>query len=175
MEFPLTVEEWTAFDAESFLAAEARDPGGLGMELLSQIRGNGRVMDHSRVVLGGSQLLEADIRTGDVCHGFGSLSETKLKFQYWPRDIKIRRNMSTSDWSDVWDLISRREVQVTTERTEVDAATVVELLGREDTRREAGAVVRWAVVIGQDRTMRLELQSLPARLESISGKPLLHG
>jgi hypothetical protein len=42
---------------EEFASAAPRNPGELGVEVLAQIRPNGRILDHFRVTLGGSKFL----------------------------------------------------------------------------------------------------------------------
>ena len=56
MEFPPT--GWEIFGAEDFETAAPRVAGDAVMELMAQIRPNGRVMDHWRVAIGGAKILE---------------------------------------------------------------------------------------------------------------------
>ena len=49
MEFPL--EDPTVLEMADFETAQPRDPGPLGMDLMAQMRPNGRVVDHYRVVI----------------------------------------------------------------------------------------------------------------------------
>ena len=56
MDFPAT---WDIFPVADFTSASTRNEGELGMELLAQARPNGRVLDHHRVSLGGSRILDA--------------------------------------------------------------------------------------------------------------------
>ena len=55
MEFPPA--HWAVFPAEDFETACPRLPGTLGVELMAQVRPNGRVMDHWRLAIGGSSNL----------------------------------------------------------------------------------------------------------------------
>jgi hypothetical protein len=57
MEFP--PKAWDVFPAEQIVTAAPRDPGELGMELLVQMRDNGRIQDHFRIAIGGTRLLKA--------------------------------------------------------------------------------------------------------------------
>jgi hypothetical protein len=61
MEFP--PKAWDVFPAEQFDTALPRDPGELGMELLVQMRDNGRIQDHFRIALSGTKLLKALLPT----------------------------------------------------------------------------------------------------------------
>jgi hypothetical protein len=64
MEFP--PKAWDVFPAEQFDTASPRDPGKLGMELLVQMRDNGRIQDHFRIALGGTKLLKALLPMRDI-------------------------------------------------------------------------------------------------------------
>ncbi len=173
MEFPLRDGEWNVFDSEDFEAAEARDPGDLGMELLAQVRPNGRIQDHFRIVLGGRQALEVKTSFG-LLYGCSKYKDFKLRMQTWPRDIVIRRNSATSNWKDMYDLLSERNAEVIDgEGKQVPADLVVRTLNDEIIPAGGAASVRWAVVIGDDRTMRLDMTSLPASEASIAARPVL--
>ncbi len=173
MEFPLQPDEWNIFEADDFAAAEARDPGALGMELLAQCRPNGRIQDHFRVVLGGRQPLTVET-------GFTSLYKNskydmyKLRIQYWPRDIAIRRNSVVSPWRGIYDILSERNAAVVNSAGEaVPTDDVLKVMDEEAPRGEA-ASVRWNVVIGADKKMRLDLVALPSTEATISAKPILN-
>ena len=55
MDFP---PEWVVLPAEDFTTTAPRNTGICGMELLAQIRPNGRILNHFRVPLDGSKILE---------------------------------------------------------------------------------------------------------------------
>ena len=57
MDFP---PEWVVLPAEDFTTAAPHNSGICGMELLAQIRPNGRILDHFRVSLDGSKILEVN-------------------------------------------------------------------------------------------------------------------
>ncbi len=173
MEFPLKSGEWNFFDGDDFEAAEARDPGILGMELLAQVRPNGRIQDHFRIVLGGRQAL--DIKTSfGMLYGSSKYKDFMLKMQRWPRDIVIRRNSATSAWKNVYDLISERNASVVdAEDNPVPTETVLHTLNDEIIKGGGAASVRWAIVIGDDKTMRLDLTALPASEATIAARPVL--
>ena len=59
MEYPLT--NWEVVPKEDFELAVPRDPGSLGVELMAQVRGNGWIKDHARLVVGGSLILERQL------------------------------------------------------------------------------------------------------------------
>ena len=49
MDFP---PDWEIYPATEFEEAQAHTPGTLGVELTVQVRDNGRILDHWRLVLG---------------------------------------------------------------------------------------------------------------------------
>ena len=141
------------------------------MELLAQVRPNGRILDHYRVSLGGSRILDVNCRLAEL---FLCLATAELRFKYsvWPRDVDIKRNMLTSAWSDVYDLLaSKRASVVDGENQLIPSDRLLEDI------KEAGnmAAVRFAVVAGEDAKMQLQLQCLPGSANTLMGKPLLRG
>ena len=170
MEFPPT--EWVIFGAEEFETAPPRDPGDMGMEVMVQMRPNGRVMDHWRIALGGSKILEVKVKLTNRIPAAAQLPDAILVFQKWPADVAIRRNMTTSAWFDVLDLLTANEVSlVTAEGDAVDNATAVETLGALKDKATNSAVWRWAVAVGEDGKLELQLQALPAPLTYLN-KPI---
>ena len=174
MEFPPA--GWEIFPATEFETAAPRVAGDHVMELMAQIRPNGRCVDNWRIAIGGGKILEADIRLKAICKS-SAINPYKLRFQAWPRDIKIRRNMTTSRWLDGIQLIERREFAVFKDGTE-EATKVEELLAAlesiDDAAKKAFAI-RFGVGVGPDRKLVLELQGLPASEASLKSKPGLIG
>jgi hypothetical protein len=84
--------------------------------------------------------------------------------------------MTTSAWKDVYALIHSHEIQVEEETGEpVSSEDVIRELDGLPTAVGKTAVVRHAIVIGEDQRMQLELQSLPTSLAHVSGKPFFRG
>ena len=175
MEFP--AEEWPAFEAQDFELAVPRGSGNAVMELMLQLRPNGRALDHFRVALGGNKLLAATV-------GFGSilpiidLERLQVSFEIWAKDVKIRRNMATSEWSDLHDQISRKEARVQDragkEVTDEHLVDILDLLDRSETYLKS-ASLRYAVIVGADNRMWLELQGLPGSAKLLNSKPAFTG
>ena len=168
MEFP---PDWEVMAADDFTTARPRNAGLCGMELLAQVRPNGRILDHYRVSLGGSRILDVNCRLAELllCP---ATAELQFKYSVWPRDVDIKRNMLTSAWSDVYDLLaSKRASVVDGENQLIPSDRLLEDI------KEAGnmAAVRVAVVAGEDATMQLQLQCLPGSANALMGKPLLRG
>jgi len=170
MEFP---PDWACFGLDEFELAAARNPMNCGVELLVQARPSGRLLDHFRLVLGGDQLIEAKIPFKTLVN-LEEVPDWNLYYGVWPRAIKIRRNMTCSDWLEVRDLISSNDARVELNEggTAVDSKDALQLL---DGLNEKGVALRWCVAVGDDRLMKLVLQALPASASSFNGKPVFRG
>jgi hypothetical protein len=172
MEFPMP---WSAFPLEDFDTAAARTQGAAGMELMAQMRPNGRLLDHVRVATGGNEILEAEVQLSNLIPS-PNLNNWKARIQFWARDTAIRRNMTTSGWKDVYALIHSHDIQVVeSDDSPVDIEEVVRELDGLPAAIGRSAVIRHAVVIGEDQRMALELQSLPVSLATVNGKPSYRG
>jgi len=170
MEFP--TEELIFADKVQFATSEPKkDPGDIGVEMLAQIRDNGRILDHHRMVLGGSKLQTVLVPMTKM-YSLPALTGWRFRFQFWPRDATIRRNMCTSVWVDVSGIITSKEAVVVSDD---DSVVPQEAVLGELEKAATQAAIRWAVVVGEDKKMRLHLHTLPASADSLAGKPLLRG
>ena len=171
MEFP--PDAYFIFPAEHFENAVPRINGDYTAEILAQVRPNGRVMDHWRIVLGGTKALEADIYLADLVPAAAALPRWRLSYQQWPRDVLIRRNMTTSGWSDMLTLLTANEIAVMSNTGEnVVNAVVVEALTNLPDKTANSASCRWAVCVGEAGKLELQLQSLPCPANLLAGKPV---
>ena len=86
MEFP---PDWEVMAADDFTTARPRNAGLCSMELLAQVRPNGRILDHYRVSLGGSRILDVNCRLAELllCP---ATAELWFKYSVWPRDVDIK-------------------------------------------------------------------------------------
>ena len=168
MDFPT---DWDIFPIIEFNVAGPRNPGHLGMELLAMARPNGRVLDHFRVTLGGNRILDMTVPMSALLLT-PAASSWKLRYQKWPADIDIRRNMTSSKWLSVPTLLAARDAGVVDEDdTPIPVETVLQAL--EDGAKSAS--IRFAVAVGEDQRMQLVLQCLPGSAEVLMGKPALRG
>jgi hypothetical protein len=166
MNFPHT---WDIFKAADFATAAPRAAGELGMEVAAQVRPNGRILDHYRVTLGGSRIVDVSTSMAKLSLVDGA-SPWKFRYQVWPRDIAIRRNMTTTAWINVTDLLAEKKAWVEDgEGNAVESELVLETVG------DSRAAIRFAVVIGEDRNMELNLHLLPTSAENLMGKPTFRG
>ncbi len=171
MEFPPT---WSFVEEETFETA-VPNHGNLCAALYMQARPTGRMLDHHRIGLGGNGMLEVNVSCKKLFPS-PNLNNWHLKRQYWPRDITIKRNASTSQWEDIYDLIAARDPNmVNGEEEEVPAEDVIHMLDNMPDTQQKSASWRWAIVVDDDNNLRLDLQGLPAALDVINGKPLLKG
>ncbi len=175
MEYPPST--WVVLAGEDFDLAVPRDPGFLGVELMAQVRANGRIQDHYRLAVGGSCLLENRLPVSTL-FSKALPAQWRLRYARWPRDLAIRQNMATSAWQDVRELVATGEATVEGE----DGADVAneEFFNQLDSttskqKEKVSAALRWAVAIGDDKRIVLLLQALPAAASTILGKPTLRG
>jgi hypothetical protein len=168
MEYP---PPWEVFNMEDFSTASPRVCGELGMELLMQVRPNGRMLDHYRVTLGGSRILDISFPVASLMTLPGAAA-WKFRQQVWPKDVEIRRNMTTSGWLDLSELLASNDALVMDDSNEPVPS---DKMG--DLMKSAGAAasVRFAVIVGEDHSMRLQLQGLPATSAALMAKPALRG
>ena len=180
MEFP---PQWVIVEAEDFNLPAPRDPGDLGMELLAQVRTNGRVMDHFRVALGGITIIKVNLPANDI-YVNQAVPNLQIKWDVWGRDIIIRRNMVTSEWEDLTGRLAANKAfahnifhnAIPGEDEPVDQnADLLDFLLNLPERGKCGAAVRWAVGIGPDSNMELILQGLPASAATLLRKPTFRG
>ena len=168
MDFPA---DWDFFPMADFSTAGPRNPGTLGVELLAQARPNGRVLDHFRVTLGGSRILDVTARMSALLL-VPAACPWRFRYQRWPADLEIRRNMTSSGWLSVPTLIAARDASVEDEEgVAVPVENVLAMIEEANT----AASIRFAVVVGEDHRMQLMLQSLPGSAEALAGKPALRG
>jgi hypothetical protein len=173
MEFP--PESYDVFDSELFETARARLAGDAVMEVMLQMRPNGRCLDHYRIALDGT-VLETQVNATSVFRA-PVLAKYRLTYQAWPRDLKIRRNMTTTAWVDSFLAIAANNIMVSTEE-KGDAVPPEEIKGAFAAIKEMGlkcGSTRYAVVAGPDGRMWLEHQALPGTAEALTSKPTFAG
>lgn len=175
MDYPL--DSWLVFSPEEFETAAVRDPGDLGVELLAQVRQNGRLVDHCRLVVGGSKPVETTFELQEIFTFRGNIPAWRMGLAIWPREILIRRNMATSTWLDIRDLVAQRDILVTdggANDDEVDPGEFAALF-EGTSSSSVSSSIRWAVCAGADDRIHLELQGLPFSAAVLNSKPLYKG
>jgi hypothetical protein len=175
MEFPPSWEVNPLEDYETALPLVSSSTMAYTMGLMAQLRPTGRILDGFRVALDGSAALSKELDLGTILP-VSNLKGWRLNLQYWPRDIQIRRNMLTSAWIDVPALICSNESQVLDDQgAGIPPSEFMEILDNLPEDGPESCSVRWAVIIGEDGLMKLQLQSLPCDAVSLSGRPATKG
>ena len=163
--------EWVVLPAEDFTTAAPRNAGICGMELLAQISPNWRILDHFRVSLDGSKILKISTPLSSLMPATPDSGHI-FKYAVWPRDIEMKRKMTTSQWMDITELLASKKAAVHDPEGSMLAhpAFMADLasLGTSSS-------LRFATVVGEDHLMQLHLQCLPASAKYLMGKPALRG
>ena len=172
MEFP---PPWSFFPMEDFELAAPRDLRDIGVEAMAQARANGRILDHFRLVLGGAQLLEATAAVADI-FPIAAMPRWTVVFSCWPRDVAIRRNMASSAWQDVRDLVAANDVKLLNdEGANVDNKELLELLDSVADKTLNSSSIRWWIGASEDGRMQLQLQAAPSPATGYISKPAWKG
>ena len=83
--------------------------------------------------------------------------------------------MASSEWIDVRGGVEANDILVfNDDKQAVEGKQLLDALDRIE-KGASGAALRWAVVVGEDRRLQLQLQSLPSPANLLTGKPMLNG
>jgi hypothetical protein len=139
-------------------------------ELFAEARDNGRILDNTRCVLGGTDILEAEISLAKMFED-PVLRSYKMHIQRWPRDVDLKKGLLSGLWNDLKTVVSARDASVMDNTgSGIPAREFLEVLeGAEDGHESAA--IRWAVALGDDERLVLQLQGLPATAALLNGKP----
>ncbi len=175
MEFPPDWDVSPMEDLETHLPCIQSSSSDYAMELLAQLRPSRRILDHFQIALDGSAAISQELDLGQLIPST-IFKGYKLAFQYWPRDVRIQRNMLSSAWMDVPALVCANEAQVLDPLgAGVSAGSFMRMLDDLPEEGPESCSLCWAVIVGEDGGMRLQLQSLPCDAVSLSGKPATKG
>ena len=154
-----------------FLIAPSSVAGGRTVDLHAQLRGTGRIMDACKLVLGGSEVIQVDFNLYSVVPN-DRFAGWRVRYQVWPRDVAIRRNMASSNWDDIEALVPGRNVEILDqEGAFIPQAELLTLMNQLEPPN-AGSI-RWAVTVADDAGLQLQLQGLPGAAPTLNSKPLL--
>lgn len=155
--------------------AAVRDPRGVGVELLAQLRQSGRIIDHMRLALGGAELLEVRVPFRQIISA-AEVPDWVWIYTAWPASLKIRRNMTTSMWEDLREVLASNDGRVELEDGQgVETKVVLDWMDSLPDKGTNSAAFRWAVTVGDDGRPLLVLQCLPCPASTISNKPSFRG
>jgi hypothetical protein len=164
---------WSVLPLEDYNLARPAEPGELGVELLVHARANGRILDHFRIAVGGSRIIDVTTTTG-LLFGSEMLPTTAVNFQLRPDEIGLRQNSITSEWIDVVDQIRSRDFLVGDDPEDDDNEELLSLLDTIDDASGTNASVRWAVAVTEQQTLELVLQALPASADTLNGRLMVN-
>jgi hypothetical protein len=98
-----------------------------------------------------------------------------VQWDIWPRDVPIRRNMSSSGWLDLYTGILSNEILIFDEKGPVPKDKIEGFFQQGKGKMTLHAAYRWAVVISEDQRMMLGLYGLPASFTTLEGNPIFKG
>jgi hypothetical protein len=87
-----------AADYGQFAAAGAAQP--LTASVLIHVDEEAKIFGNYKFVLGGSEMIRVDLPLKEVIF-LGGSDNYRLLWELWPRDLRLRENMLTSDWIDL--------------------------------------------------------------------------
>ena len=94
-----------------FTVDEPPNTGRPNAELFAQVRADGRIVDHTRNVLGGSSPLDTVFKLGALFID-PEFQNWEIRIQRWPRDIVIRRGLLSSQWMNIADVAAERDARI---------------------------------------------------------------
>jgi hypothetical protein len=141
-------------------------------ELFATVRDNGRIIDDTRMVLGGSEILDAKFKLGRI-FSFPAIKDWTIHMQRWGRDLDLRKGLLSGLWQDIRALVSSREADVLDgDGAGIGQAEFLRLISEPSDRGEQAAI-RWAVALNYHGRLVVQIQGLPASAASLNGKPSL--
>jgi hypothetical protein len=139
-------------------------------ELFAEVLDNGRILDNMRCVLGGTDILEAEIHLAKLFDD-PVLQSHKMHVQRWPRDIELKKGLLSGMWKDLKTVVSARDASITDDTgSGIPAREFLEILDGAEEGHEYAAI-SWAVALGDDERLVLQLQGLPATGALLNRKP----
>jgi hypothetical protein len=139
-------------------------------ELFAQVRDNGRILDDFKVVLGGTDCLEAEFSLGKIFTD-PTIASHSISIQRWPRDLDLRKGLLSGLWKDFAMLVSTRDASVLDkDGAGIPASEFLKMIEQAEGGPASGAA-RWATVLGDNEKLCLQLQGLPAAAAVLNGKP----
>jgi hypothetical protein len=132
----------------------------------------GRLNDHFKVTLNGSQLLNVSFSAADI---FTVSKHPRLEAPVepaWHRDILLRRNMGSSTWSDLYAGILCNKITVFDKNGPVPKEKVEDFFKQGKDKLVLHAAGRRAASIDEDQRSMVGLHSLPAPTSQLDGNPV---
>jgi hypothetical protein len=130
------------------------------------------MLDHYRICLGGTRIINATFDMADLLD-LPAAKNWRCRYQVWPKDVDLRRNMMSTGWKNLPTMISSADVVIMNTETEEPIQQEVVLAAIQESN--CGAAIRFAVIVGEDQNIGLQLQGLPASDKALMGKPAYRG
>jgi hypothetical protein len=154
--------------SSGFTVDEAPTSSAHTAELFAQVRDNGRLLDDTRIVLGGNEVFDATFKLGLLVDD-DDISNWSIRIQQWPRDLRLRKGLLSSLWTDLSAVVP----EVTdAEGAGVTAATFLRSFVAAE-EESAAAAIRWAVVLNDRGRLAAQLQGMPATAATLNRRPAL--
>ena len=158
--------------AAGFLVDEPPTTHSLTAELFATVKSDGRIGEHTRLAVGGRDLLEGEFQLG-LLFDDPQFQKWSIVIQRRPLDLDLRRGLLSGGWHNLSDWVASRDASVIdADGAGVSAASFLKLVHEADGGPEVAAV-RWAVVLSDCAKLQLQLQGMPATAATLSGKPAL--
>ena len=167
MEFPPT---WVVQEADDFHTASPAVQGEYTVELFAQLRSTGRILDGFRLALDGSKPLEINVDMAKIIP-VGPFQGWQYAQQFWPRDIVIRQNLTTSAWVSITDTIAGNHGDIVDSTgAGVSSSNFLRTIQKLPADGPTNASTRWAIVIGTDGYLKLQWQGLPLVASALNSR-----
>jgi hypothetical protein len=132
--------------SSGFTVDEASTTSAHTAELFAQVRDNGRLLDDTRIVLGGNEVFDATFKLGLLVED-DDISNWSIRIQQWPRDPRLRKGLLSSLWTDLPAMVLARDAEVMdADGAGVTAATFLRSFAAAE-EESAAASLWWAVVL----------------------------
>ena len=143
------------------------DHEGLGGHLLIRVSDHGRLEDHFRIILSGTEDISASF-TASALTQDASLDGYIFSLEVAPESIELRNNSFTSKWQDLEQLVASNKILVThADKPEATAAFRADWDAAKNTDTPVAAAVRWTVQANAVYGFKLSLQGLPATARAL--------
>ena len=143
------------------------DHDTLGGHLLVRISDNGRLEDHFKVILSGTDNLIATFKADALTQNAG-LASYQFALEVAPETIDLRNNSFTSKWQDLESMVASNRLMVM--HPDQSDATA-EFRANWDAAKSSGspavAALRWTVQAQAMYGFKLSLQGLPATARAL--------
>ena len=118
-------------------------------------------------------MLKTSLDLASLIPAAAALPKCFISYEVWPADIGIRRNMTTSQWLDLYSIIAGNEIVAVDEAGQpIESQTIVDNLKALPAKSVISAAIRWAVCVTEQGLLEIQLQALPAAVTTLSAKPI---